>query len=102
MSPKIALSFLLLFVLPAAGYSQPSAVLSKPYLVRGDIHLASEKGKCMNRCEEREISCIRKIPSDYQGHPGREANWKDACKSKSIACFSECGCGGDPRLPKCE
>ena len=96
------ISLLAMLVLPTMGFSQPHAVFPTPSVLSGNVHLASEKGKCMNRCETRQKSCVRKMPADYQGHPGREAQWKNQCKSKSQSCFSQCGCGGDPRLPKCE
>ncbi|MDA9009229.1 hypothetical protein N9K16_04635 [Alphaproteobacteria bacterium] len=70
------------------------------------FQLASAKGQCMSECEDLDNACrkIVKKLGDANGWDGdlRQDDYDDRCAAATKACFSECGCGGDDRLPACE
>lgn len=55
------------------------------------VQLISNQAGGANQCESQYKACLRRIPSDYQGHPGREANWTSRCKAAQTKCHSQYG-----------
>ncbi len=58
---------------------------------RSNAHSISNDRKARNDCQGSYKSCILRMPADYQGHPGREANWRTKCEATRNQCLPKSG-----------